>query len=162
MEIAYLKDYERYKQRGTGKRISTFGPPVGLSDAEITQLELEMNGGIPFPKVYKEFLHIGGEFSCISLNHVGKNAGKLVTKYKQALQKRKSGIARPIAIIDTLEGQCGTFIFLDSGDNPQPWLFSINEDYDSDHGEIIWKSPFKTLKDMIDELVDVSEKNLSI
>ncbi|UKB79460.1 hypothetical protein [Chryseobacterium sp. MEBOG07] len=162
MEIVYLKNYERYKQSGTSKRISAFGPPVGLNETDITQLELEMNGGSPFPKVYKEFLFIGGEFSCISLNHVGKNAGKLVIKYKQALQKRKSGIARPIAILNTLEGQCGTFIYLDSGDNPQPWLFSINEDYDSDNGEVIWKSPFKTLKDMIDELVDISERNLAI
>lgn len=162
MEIEYLKKYAFYKQNGTSKRISAFGPPVGLAETEIKQLELEMNNGNPFPKVYKEFLIIGGEFSCISLNHVGKNAGKLVIKYKEALRTRNVDIVRPIAILNTFEGQCGVFIFLDNEDNSQPWNFSIHKDYDNDEGEIIWKSPFKTLADMIDELVYISENNLSV
>lgn len=162
MEIEYLKKYAFYKQNGTSKRISAFGPPVGLAETEIKQLELEMNNGNPFPKVYSEFLSIGGEFSCISLNHVGKNAGKLVIKYKEALRARNVDIVRPIAILNTFEGQCGVFIFLDDEDNPQPWNFSIQKDYDNDEGEIIWKSPFKTLADMIDELVYISENNLSV
>ncbi|SHL41080.1 hypothetical protein [Chryseobacterium polytrichastri] len=162
MEIEYLKKYEFYKQNGASKRISAFGPPVGLTETEIKQLELEMNNGNSFPKVYKEFLNIGGEFSCISLNHVGKNAGKLVIKYKEALRTRNVDIVRPIAILNTFEGQCGVFIFLDNEDNSQPWNFSIHKDYDNDEGEIIWKSPFKTLADMIDELVYISENNLSV
>ncbi|UEQ75345.1 SMI1/KNR4 family protein [Chryseobacterium arthrosphaerae] len=162
MDIVYLKTYEHYKKEGKGKRRSAFGPPVGLSEAEIIQLEQTMNNGIPFPKAYREFLSIGGVCSSISLIDSGNNAGKLVAKYKQALQKRNVDISRPMAIMDTFEGQCGTFIYLDSGDNPQPWLFSIHEDYDSDKGEVIWASPFKTLQDMIEQLVYLSENNLSI
>ncbi|WES96647.1 SMI1/KNR4 family protein [Chryseobacterium arthrosphaerae] len=162
MEIVYLKAYERYKKEGKGKRRSFFGPPIGLSEAEIIQLEETMNNGIPFPKAYREYLSIGGAFSSLSLNDSGNNAGKLAAKYKQALQMRKVDISRPIAIMDTFEGQCGTFIYLDNGDNPQPWLFSIHEDYDSDEGKILWPSPFKTLQDMIEQLVYTSENDLSI
>lgn len=32
-------------------RIFAFGPPVGLTETEIKQLELEMNNGNSFPKV---------------------------------------------------------------------------------------------------------------
>lgn len=163
MDIIYLQKYELYKKGNSGKRIATFGPPVGLAKSEIEKLEIEMNGGIPFPKAYKELLTLGGSFSGISLlNYTGQQAGKVALKYKQVLQKRGVVIVRPIAVIDTLEGQCGTFIYLDDGDNPEPWIFSIHEDYDSDEGEIIWKSPFATFKEMVDELVRMAENNLQI
>ena len=121
-----------------------------------------MNNGLLFPTAYREFLNIGGEFSSLPLNNAGRNAEKLVLKYRQALQHRKVYITRPIAILHTFEGQCGTLIYLDGGDNPQPWLFSIHQDYDSDEGEIIWPSPFATFQSMIEQLVYISENDLSI
>lgn len=154
MDIIYLQKYELYKKNNSSKRISAFGPPIGLTESEIRELEVEMNGGIPFPKTYKELLILGGSYSGISLlNYTGQQAGKIAVKYRQALEKRGVEVTRPIAVIDTYEGKCGTFIYLDDGDNPQPWLFSIHEDYDSDEGEIIWKSNFETFQEMIDTII---------
>lgn len=162
MDIVYLESFARYKEKGAGKRIAAFGAPQGLSQPEIKQMELELNGGNPFPKTYKEFLGIGGAYSGIAIDHNGKHAPGIVLKYRQALQKRGISISRPIAVIDTREGQCGIFIYLDEEENPQPWLFSLHEAYDSDDGEIIWPSPFKTFKDMIEELVYCAENDLPV
>ncbi|AYN00628.1 hypothetical protein [Chryseobacterium sp. 3008163] len=89
MEIVYLKKYKQYKENGIGKLYNTFGSPRGLSEAEILQMELEMNNGLPFPKAYREFLFLGGEFSTIQLNHYGKKTPKGTEFFKSGLKKEK-------------------------------------------------------------------------
>lgn len=162
MEIVYLKKYKHFKDKGVGLSYETFGPPIGLSDAEIGQMELEMNNGLPFPKAYREFLFLGGEFSTIQLNHYGKITPKGTEKFRIGLKKRKVNMVRPFAILDVLDGQCGTFIYLDEGDNPRPRNCSLHEAYDSDDDEIIWNTPFKTFSEMIDKDVYLAENNLGV
>jgi hypothetical protein len=162
MEIVYLKKYKQYIENGIGRLYSTFGSPRGLSEAEIVQMELEMNNGLPFPKAYKEFLFLGGEFSTIQLNHYGKKTPKGTEFFRSGLKKRKINMVRPFAILNVLDGESGTFIYLDEGDNPRPKNCSLHEAYDSDDDEIIWNTPYKTFSEMIDKRVYLAENNLGI
>ncbi len=161
MEIVYLKKYEQYKENGIGNAIKRFGVPRGLSEAEILQMELEMNNGLPFPKAYKEFLFLGGEDATIQISNYGKNTPKGAEYYRNGLKKRKVNITRPFAIVNIFE-ESGTFIYLDEGDNPRPKNCSLHEAYDSDDDEIIWNTPYKTFSEMIDKRVYLAENNLGI
>lgn len=161
MEIIYLKKYEQYKKNGIGRRYQTYGSPIGLSEAEIAQMELEMNNGLPFPKAYREFLFLGGEYATIQISNYGRNTPKGTEYYRNGLKKRKVNITRPFAVVDLFE-ECGTFIYLDEGDNPQPKNCSLHKAYDSDDDEIIWNTPYKTFSEMIDELIYLAENNLVV
>jgi restriction endonuclease S subunit len=158
----YLKKYEVFKEIGAGNAWKRFGPPRGLSETDIVQMEQEMNNGKTFPKAYREFLFLGGEFSTIQLNHYGKHTPKGTEKFRQGLKKRKINMVRPFAMISVLDGECGTFIYLDEGDNPKPYNCSIDKAYDSDDDEIIWDSPFNTFSQMIDEHIYLAENNLGV
>ena len=162
MEIVYLKKYKQFKENGIGLRYQTYGSPIGLSEAEIVQMELEMNNGLFFPKAYREFLFLGGEFATLELNDYGKNTPKGTDFFRNGLKKRKINMVRPFAILDVLDGECGTFIYLDEGDNPRPRNCSLHEAYDSDDDEIIWNTPFKTFSEMIDKDVYLAENNLGV
>ena len=161
MEIIYLKKYKQYKESGAGNAIKRFGKPRGLSEAEIEQMELEMNNGLPFPKAYREFLFLGGEYATIQMSNYGKNTPKGAEYYRNGLRKRKVNITRPFAIVDIFE-ESGTFIYLDEGDNPQPRNCSLHKAYDNDNDEIIWDTPFKTFSELIDKLVYLAENNLGV
>ncbi|PVV54902.1 hypothetical protein [Chryseobacterium sp. HMWF035] len=99
MDIIYLKKYEQFKQNGIGLLYNTYGPPIGLSEAEIVQMELKMNNSLPFLKAYREFLFLGGKFSTIQLNHYGKNTPKRTDFFRKGLKKRKINIVRPFAVL---------------------------------------------------------------
>lgn len=89
MEIIYLKKYKQYKESGAGNAIKRFGQPRGLSEAEIEQMELEMNNGLPFPKAYREFLFLGGEYATIQMSNYGKNTPKGAEYYRNGLRREK-------------------------------------------------------------------------
>lgn len=161
MEIVYLKKYQQFKQNGIGLLYNTYGPPIGLSETEIVQMELEMNNGLPFPKAYREFLFLGGEYATIQMSNYGKNTPKGAEYYRNGLRKRKVNITRPFAIINIFE-ESGTFIYLDEGDNPQPKNCSLHKAYDNDNDEIIWDTPFKTFSQLVDKIVYLAENNLGV
>lgn len=162
MEIIYLTKYKQYKENGVGNLYNAFGPPRGLSEAEIVQFEQEMNNGLPFPQAYREYLFLGGGFATIQLNGYGKSTPKGTTFFRDGLKKRKINMIRPFAVLDVLDGECGTFIYLDAGDDPRPQNCSLHQAYDSDEDEIIWNTPYKTFSEMIDKRVYLAENNLVV
>ncbi|SHI41703.1 SMI1/KNR4 family protein [Flavobacterium terrae] len=162
MEIKFLKKYKDFKDLKKDAHYSTFGPPRGFSDEEITKIEKDLNNGNSLPQAYKEFLAIGGKFNSIQLDDYKENYLKAVEYYKEKAAKRRIVISRPIAIIHNLDGALFSFIYLDEGDNPQPWNLSTSKGYDTDDGEILYKMPFKTFKDLVEKLVYLSENGLSV
>ncbi len=70
------------------------------------------------------------------------------------MKERGIEITRPFIIFDELDGETFSFIYLDEGDNPQPWNCSVDEAYDSDEGEQIYKMISKSFSQYIEKRVN--------
>lgn len=154
MEINLLQSY--FKVKDTLKNApTTSSNPRGQTMAEIEVLEQELNNGEQFPKAFREYLYIGGKYDAIGFEGPVEGVFDKMTKgYKTLFNKNRSiKIQRPIVIFDVFEDEGFMFIYLDEGDDPQPWNSSLLEDYDSEDGEMIWKVPHPTFSDMVNTLV---------
>ena len=146
MQITILKEYEELSMRNKLFRRN----PEGLTTEEIESLEQKMNSQNEFPKTLREFLAIGGKFDSIGFDGTSTGSHDLIhTHYKAKALARGIKLRRPFFIITILDGKCFTFVYLDEGDNPQPWNCSIDEGYDSDENEQLWKTPYNTLSELI-------------
>ncbi|MCH2233150.1 MAG: hypothetical protein MK078_02770 [Crocinitomicaceae bacterium] len=67
--------------------------------------------------------------------------------------KEGINIARPIATFNQLDDYSFASIYLDEGDDPQPWNCSTHSAYNSDD-EIIWKTPFKSFFEPVNTMVE--------
>ncbi len=160
MNVEILKSYEANK---VGKKIRGENPE-GLSEAEIIAIEVDVNGGKKLPKVLREYAYIGGK-----TNRIGFNAPiskKLYRCLDERLAKRGVKIERPYFVFTANnEGTVYTFIYLDEGDDPQPWNASVDVGYDDDEedgpSQIIWRCPYKSLSEMINRLVNSALNGLS-
>lgn len=161
MQIEILKEYESYKNEGSRATYKHYHKPRGLTAQQITDLENEMNGGKPFPKVLKEFLFIGGEYNGISLNS-GDDYTAQIKYFNEKMAKNGRSISRPYFIFQSLDGGCFTFIYLDEdSEDPQVWNASATPDYDTDEGEQMWKSIYKTLSGYVAEALYNAKKGLN-
>jgi len=139
---------------------SNIQPPEGMTEAEIEALELEMNNGNKFPKAFREYLYIGGKWSCLSMND-GNYHGK-TKMLKHYMKRRGITFERPIVAFNVgMDSLDFSFIYLDEDDNPQPYNCSSDISYDSDEGEIVWKTPQKTFSELIDLYVYLAIRNLA-
>ena len=152
MEIEYLKTYNENKDILINFAVAA---PEGKTMEEIQELETLFNQGNPFPKAFREFLFIGGRYDAIGINSsIDGNYKGLHQYYEEGMAKRGLKFNRPFMVFHDLEGGCGLFIYLDEGDDPQPYICSVSEGYDSDDDEKIWKSGYSTFKELIDDLVN--------
>jgi hypothetical protein len=135
----------------------------GLSRQQIKYLEKKLNNTTPFPKCFKEYLEIGGDYNGLPLEGgVSYEFYHLASKHvKKELAKRGTVIKRPITVFSSYE-DCYSFIYLDEGDNPQPWNCSISSQYDYDDDIMVWKMPFDSFKELIDALVYRAVRGLGI
>jgi len=150
MTIDYLINYDTNKNNNSLRRKN----PEGKSLSEIEELEQLYNNGIMFPKAFREYIYIGGKYNSIGLDDgLDGNFIGLMEYYGKRMQKRSIQLDRPYIIFDNFEGESFMFIYLDEGDDPQPWNVSVDEAYDTDEGEIIWKVPYPSFSDLINTLV---------
>ncbi len=152
MQIEYLKyleeNFEEIKKEGL--------PTKATSIEKIREMELALLGeGKQFPKAFREYLFLMGNYAPLDIGISDEWLVKGSIVIKEDLKKRGKEITRPIVIISSLDGRCYGIIYLDEGDDPQPWNCSINKAYDSDDGEIIWKMPFSKFSEMINDSVDL-------
>jgi hypothetical protein len=114
MKIKYLKRLRDTKLKRTANR--------GMSLAEIEKLEQEYNQGRPFPKAYREFLYLAGEFC---------NLGTGISDYDRMQEMAREEVAasgktigRPYWVTDQLD-RCEQFgfIYLDE-DTEDPVIYN--------------------------------------
>jgi len=159
MNIEFLKTY--YEVKNTlGSYETVLTNPEGMSIAEIQEEANKLNNGIPLPKAMQEYLFIGGEYNAIGLNAGRKIYKKMRDVFNERFAERGMSIDRPFMLFDNLDGEAFSFIYLDEGDDPQPYNVSVHSEYDSDDGEAIWPEPFKTFSELIETLVNRAKKGL--
>jgi len=126
MDIEYLKTY--FENRNNLKSSHA----KGMTLPEIEGLELEMNKGKPFPKALREFLFIGGVSNKLGIN-TPKNFKTFRDSFDKEIRKRGEDITQPYFVFDNdNDGKTFGIIYLNEGDDPQPWNASISEGYDND------------------------------
>lgn len=156
MTIEYLKSYEEKKFEFLDGKSSPNLRVQPCTLEEIQEIRDLLNGGNPMPKAFEEFLYIGGKVTGLPLE-INYRTTKGWSEYvKEEMPKRGVKMDRPIAVFHQLEGCFFVCIYLDEGDNPVPWNCSTDPEFDSDEGEIVRKSPFKTFKEFIDEMVKLA------
>ncbi len=151
MIIEYLGSYKAYTER---KELFKRSVPEGIVLEEIEELENILNKEDPLPKVFKEYLWLGGERNGLGFNIGFKNYKGNSKFYQKKMKERGIEIRRPFIIFDSLDGATFAFIYLDEGDNPQPWNCSVDEAYDSDEGEQIYKMISKSFSQYIEKRVN--------
>lgn len=160
MELQYLKAY--FDVKDTLKNYPTNKwNPEGMSLEDIENLEQMLNEESSFPKVFREFLFIGGKYDGLGINGPIDGAYDRMTKKGNLLmQERGIQVNRPFIIYHSFEGKVFSFIYLDEGDDPQPWNLSVDKADDTDDGEHIWKTPFATFSEKINYLVNSALKGV--
>ncbi|WP_459211419.1 hypothetical protein [Aquimarina rhabdastrellae] len=152
MQIEYLKyleeNFEEIKKEGI--------PTKATSIEKIKEMELALLGeGKQFPKAFREYLFLMGNYAPLDIGISDEWLVKASIMLKDDLKERGIEMTRPIVIVKELYSKIFGIIYLDEGDDPQPWNCSIDKGYDSDDGEIIWKMPFSTFGEMIKAFVDL-------
>ncbi|MGB3592029.1 MAG: hypothetical protein WBA16_10135 [Nonlabens sp.] len=160
MEIKYLKEYQDYIPAINARKFVS----EGLPESRITEIEIALNGGNPLPQAFREYLFLGGAWNNIGMDSPEYGRYEGFNEYwKKKMAARGLMPERPI-ILYALWEEVGTFIYLDEGDDPQPWNFSLDDDYNDDiivrdaNGNIIserevkiWKQPYKSFSDAVNK-----------
>lgn len=137
----------------------------GLTLERIKELEQKLNSGKEFPKAFREYLFLGGDFNHLGFDDQdgthsnGEDLIALKDYYKEKMHEYKVSLNRPYVILDSLYGECFTFIYLDEGDDPRTYIFGVNPKYRKD-GEMIFPVPEKTFSELINRLVDYPLRGL--
>lgn len=153
MEIKILK---KYAENINDLKNFSVSEDKGISMERIIELENILNQGKPFPLVFREYLYLGGDFDTIGFNGpIDGLYDKMTKGYRLRLKERRNiNLDRPIIVFDSFEGESFMFIYLDEGDDPQPWNASLDKAYDTDEGKKIWKVPHPSFSDLVNTLVD--------
>lgn len=171
MQIQYLKTYDANK---LNNKLDSSNPR-GKSVPEIEALEVEYNKGKHFPKAFREFLFIGGNYNAIGFNTSLGNFKAERDYFDKKIRERGIVISRPYMVFHgNDEGTVSTFIYLDEGDDPQPWNGSLKESYDFEiwnnetdpmkkdviRTEILWKQPSASFSILVNRLVEHALKGI--
>jgi hypothetical protein len=159
MEISFLQ-----KMKEHPKPRKSMNRDRGLSLDKIETLEIEINNGNLFPKAYREYLFLGGDYNSLGLSIAFEESKSWedIPAIKRVatveMQKQKLSIERPYSILHYYDDDGFIFIYLDEGDNPQPYIF---EPFPLKNKEHIF--PVKNIDSFsafIDDLVDGALKGL--
>lgn len=157
MKIEYLKSLELNKVIGK----SAF-PREGFSMSQINEMEDAINDSKPFPKVFREYLFLAGNYNSLGLSiGVGLKGVELFVGVKEYFEeeiiKRGLSMNRPYVIFHNKDGESFSLIHLDEGDDPMPYHFELYEESPKEPFEY---TNVKSFSELIDYLVDSGLKGL--
>lgn len=125
----------------------------------------KLNNGKIFPRAFREYLFLGGEFNnlgfdCHGIGFCKEKWVKMKEYYEEEMPKYKVSLNRPYVILHSLDGVCFMFIYLDEGDDPQVYNFGVHPDYRDDNGDVIFFAKKQTFSELINRLVDYALRGL--
>lgn len=105
---------------------NTVAKSEGLSISEIEKLEKKYNKGKVFPKAFREYLFLAGEYFNGGFDTLGEGLDELQELAKEELGVTGAKINRPFFVFDQLTG-CEYFVFIyldEDEDDPKTYVCS--------------------------------------
>ena len=96
--------------------------PMAISDIE--KLEKKYNKGNEFPKAFREFLFLAGDFNNFAFDDLGEGMDKLQEIANKELDRTNQKVDRPFFAFDVYDS-CYSVIFLDET-NDDPNVYHID------------------------------------
>jgi hypothetical protein len=147
VEIEYLQ-----LLKGTPKSHSEKFVNRGLSIEEIERLEILYNNGNPFPKSYREFLFLAGEFSWFFAG--GDELEKLMRQCYSDLKYSQIVVNRPFVVYDTNSGEGYNIIYLDEGEeDPNGHYILAMPQNEMPGGEKMFGGPFERFSELVEKSI---------
>ena len=152
MDIQYLKSLQANPELHKGK------PIRGLSEEKITALETKFNNGDVFPKAFREYLFLAGEWGGTGV--VYNDWDELRSDCDADLKHWSNTIDRPFFVFDRLDSQYSIF-FLDE-DSEDPECHILNASWDEQDSEPLLKKMYTgTFSGLIQEAVNRIKNDVS-
>jgi hypothetical protein len=95
-----------------------------LNEAQITSLEKAHNDGKAFPKAFREFLYLAGDFNNFAFDDLGEGLEELQNIAKEEMTASGQEVKRPFFAFDVYDSQYSA-IFLDENE-PDPKVYLIS------------------------------------
>ncbi|MDR6969670.1 hypothetical protein J2X31_003704 [Flavobacterium arsenatis] len=93
-----------------------------LSIEKIVELENKFNKGKEFPKAFREFLFLAGDFNNFAFDDLGEGLGELQNIAKEELESTNQKVDRPFFAF-SVYNSCYSVIFLDeTEEDPKVYL----------------------------------------
>ena len=152
MEIKYLK---QLKDNPNLK--PSIGPREGWEISKIEALEIKYNKGNPFPKAFREYLFLAGDWGGTGV--VNEDWDDLRADCQEDLDRFGYKVERPFFVFDNYDSQYSIF-FLDE-DLEDPKLF-ILDPYGKNRGEfnLVRHSFISTFSKLINEAIHRIKNNI--
>ncbi|PKW28987.1 SMI1/KNR4 family protein [Flavobacterium lindanitolerans] len=147
MEILYLKKMEDFPKIGSYKN-------EGVSETEINNMEQSMN--VKFPKAYREFLFLGGNYENL-LSNWNRNFYDLDSAQEYA-REAFQGVGlnmKPFwCFAEYNNANSSLFFFLDEGEDPPVYNFVADKVIVDDNGhEVFYKKTYQSFSAFIEKSI---------
>ncbi|SDI48540.1 SMI1 / KNR4 family (SUKH-1) [Chryseobacterium taeanense] len=145
MQIEYLTKMKNTPKIGSWEN-------RGISEQEIEKLEQKFN--VTFPKAYKEFLFLGGEFqNAIDWDTITEYLDWTQENIKESMDEVNLDLKPFFAFANYGNDQC-LFFFVE-GENPPIYIYAEDKFHKNEKGEYVYyKKVFNSFSDFIDKSID--------
>lgn len=131
-----------------------------LSIEKIEKLEKKYNKGKEFPKAFREYLFLAGDFNNFAFDDLGEGLDELQVLAKEELEITGAKIDRPFFVFNQLTGcEYFTFIYLDENiEDPKTYVCSPY--YKSTKDEEFIKHNGFTFTELVNESIHRVKNNI--
>ncbi|HFK5508305.1 hypothetical protein [Elizabethkingia anophelis] len=131
-----------------------------MTITEISKLESKYNQGKEFPKAFREFLFLAGNFNCYHFDDLGEGLDQLQQYAKEELEATGTKIDRPFFVFTQLTG-CEYFVFIYLDENEEnPKTYVCSPYYKSSNEEFIKHNGYK-FSELVNESIRRIKNNIS-
>lgn len=93
-----------------------------LSNDEIQKLEQKYNDGNEFPKAFREFLFLAGDFNNFAFDDLGEGLDELQKLANEELEMTGQKVDRPFFAFDVLDSMYSVIFLDESEEDPKVYL----------------------------------------
>ncbi|MGJ1447408.1 hypothetical protein ACR79S_11170 [Sphingobacterium spiritivorum] len=93
-----------------------------MTITEISKLESKFNQGKEFPKAFREFLFLAGNFNCYHFDDLGEGLDQLQQYAKEDLEMAGQKIDRPFFAFDVLDSMYSILLLDEKEEDPKVYL----------------------------------------
>jgi hypothetical protein len=153
MEITYLKNLEFNPELVKGH------PMRGWDEDQILDLELKYNKGNSFPKAFREYLYLAGDYGGTGV--INENWDQLREDCKEDMKDFGVELDREFFIIDELDSMYSIFFLDKNEEDPTIYIFNAARE-ENDIEPLLKASLIGTFSQLINEAIRRRKNNIPL